>query len=98
MIYFNTRYGQHMIILEPENLEELKAGQFAHTPNKAVLIVYTPDAEWLGEQLIANADNLTPELLDYLIKKAQKRPEKRGRPYTPPMHIIKDGKMQGGKQ
>jgi hypothetical protein len=87
-----------MIILEPENLEELKAGVYAKSPNGVVLISYTPDAEWLGGQLIANAENLSPELLDSLIKKAQKRPEKRNRAYFPPMHIIKDGKMQGGKE
>ena len=63
-----------------------------------VMIVYTPDIEWLGAQLIANAENLTPKLLDSLIEESQKRPEKRNRSYFPPMHIIKDGKIQGGEQ
>jgi hypothetical protein len=97
MLYFNTIDEQHIIILEPENLEAVKAGQYAKSPNHAVMFAYTPDAEWLEEQLIANANNLTPELLDRLIKESQQRPEKRGRAYHPPMEVIKDGKVQGGE-
>jgi hypothetical protein len=97
MLYFNTRGGQHIVILEPENLEAVKAGQFAKSPNKAVLIAYTPDAGWLGEQIVANVNNLTPELLDRLIAESQQRPEKRGRAHHPMMEVIKDGKVQGGE-
>jgi hypothetical protein len=97
MLYFNTSYGQHVVILEPESLETLKTGEFVKSPNKVVLIGYTPDAEWLGEKIMENMDNLTPELLDRLISESQQRPEKRGRAYHPTMHVIKDGKVQGGK-
>jgi hypothetical protein len=95
MLYFNTINGQHIIILEPENLEAVKAGQFAHSPGKEVLFAYTPDAGWLQDQLIAHANDLTPELLDYMIKKSQQRPEKRGRAHHPMIEVIKDGKVQG---
>jgi hypothetical protein len=97
MLYFNTSNGQHIVILEPENLEALKTGQFAVSPNKAVMIAYTPDAEWLQDQLITHVHDLTPESLDYMIKKSQQRPEKRGRAHHPPIEVIKDGKVQGGE-
>jgi hypothetical protein len=41
VLYFNTSNGQHIVILEPENLEALKTGQFAVSSNKAVMIAYT---------------------------------------------------------
>lgn len=98
MLYFNTRDGQHIIVLEPENLEAVRDGKFAKSPNRAVLIAYTPDAEWLGDQLVANAENLTPEILDRLIKESQQRPEKRGRAHHPEVQVIKDGKMVQGHE
>jgi hypothetical protein len=94
MFYFSTRDGQHIVILEPENLEAVKAGKFAKSPNRAVLVAYTPDAEWLGEQIMMNADKLDPETLDRLIKESQQRPEKRGRAHHPPLEVIKDGKVR----
>lgn len=95
MLYFNTTDGQHIVILEPENLENISLGLYAKSPNKAVLITYTPDAAWLQDQLIANADKLDPETLDRLIKESQQRPEKRGRAHHPIYEVIKDGKVQG---
>lgn len=94
MLYFNTRGGQHIVVLEPGHFELLKAGETVFTPNKAVMLCYTPDSVWLGEQLIINADRLTPELIDRLIAESQKRPEKLHARDFPTMQVIKDGKVQ----
>jgi hypothetical protein len=93
MLYFTTREGQHILVLEPEHFKFLKDGEFLKSPDKAVLLAYSPDAEWLGEQMIANAENLTPALISKLIAESQKRPEKKNIPYHPAVHVIKDGKF-----
>jgi len=95
VLYFGTKDGQHIVVLEPENMEALKSGLFAKTPNKSVLIAYTPDSAWLGEQIMMNADKLDPETLERLILESQRRPEKRGRAQHPMLEVIKDGKVQG---
>lgn len=86
-----------MVILEPENVEKILQGHYAVTQNKLIAITYTNDAMWLQDQLIANMNNLTPEILDRIIAESQKRPKKTGRPTHPPIQVIKDGKVQGGE-
>lgn len=97
MLYFTTRDGTHMVILEPRHWELLKAGETVFTPDKQVFISYTPDSEWLGEQLIKYAEQLTPGIFDRLLVESQKRPEKGPGPDFPTIHVIKDGKVQGGE-
>lgn len=92
MLYFTTKEGQHIVILEPENIEAIKAKKYAITADNNIAIAYTPDAEWLTEQLVANASNLDPTKLDQLIKESQTRPENQRRAVHPTLHIIKDGK------
>jgi hypothetical protein len=85
MIYL--RIGkQHVVILEPENLERVKTKPCI-TPNASVMICYTPDALWLGDQIVVSMDEMTPDKLDSLIKESQDRPEVRNRPYHPPLDV-----------
>lgn len=97
MIYLNNAGGQHFVILEPGNLDALKAGKFARTPNNAVIMAYTPDLEWLQEQLIGRVDSLNPEVLEHLLEEGKSRPEKRDRPDFPTYQFLKDGQSQIGK-
>jgi hypothetical protein len=71
-----------IIILETANLEELKKGRPAVSPDKSVLIAWTPDPTWLAEE-IAKTDG-DGEVIAKLIDQAAKRPEKPLRPYHPP--------------
>jgi hypothetical protein len=86
LIYLKSSDGQHIVILEPGNLEALKAGRFERAGDGAVLVGYTPDAVWLGEQIFANIDALDPATLQRLITESQKRPEVKERPYHPTFH------------
>jgi hypothetical protein len=87
VIYLRTGNNQHVVILEPGNLEAIKGGAKASTPNHAVFVAYTPDAVWLGEQITANFDDLTPAVLDRLIKESQARSEVHERPYHPRLDL-----------
>jgi hypothetical protein len=87
MIYLKLVDGRHIVILEPGNLRELeRGGNPAVSPDKEVMVAYTPDVEWLNEKLMeCRAElNQSPELLDDLLKQSQKRPRVEERPYRPP--------------
>jgi hypothetical protein len=81
MIYM-TGENIKIIILESGNLEELRKGLPATTPDKAVLIAWTPDPVWLSDKL-ADCDG-DGETIAKLIGEAATRPEKpTPRPYHP---------------
>ena len=82
MIYMQGE-GVKIIILETANLEEIKKGRPAHTPDKSVLIAWTPDPVWLADK-IADSDGDGPTI-GRLIDEASKRPQKPARP-THQMH------------
>jgi hypothetical protein len=92
VIYLSTG-DQHVVILEPGNIEAIKAGGMDITSNKAVLVAYTPDAVWLGEQITANFDNLSPATLVRLIRESQARPEVNERPHHPKFYLQRDKKV-----
>jgi len=78
MIYMQGD-GVKIIILETANLEEIKKGRPAHTPDKSVLIAWTPDPVWLADK-IADSDGDGPTIAR-LIDEASKRPQKPLRPH-----------------
>lgn len=62
-----------VIVLETANLDELKKGRPATTPDGTVQIGWTPDLGWLGAQIAASdGDGFT---IANLIVESQKRPE-----------------------
>lgn len=78
--------GVKIIILESGNLDELRKGRPAHTPDKSVLIAWTPDPVWLADKIMDVKDGDANEIVR-LIDEASKRPEKSTRPYHKPYEV-----------
>lgn len=81
MLYLRTADGHlRIVVLETAQLDELKKGRPAKTPDGSVLIAWTPDPVWLADRVLdSNGD---AELIAKAIDEASKRPEKPpGRPY-----------------
>jgi len=94
MIYM-TADKLHVVVLETGNLEKLKQGKPATTPDGEVLICWTPDPVWLADKII-DADGDAAKIVE-LITEAVKRPEKpsdrpRHKPYIQYSFGDKDGK------
>jgi hypothetical protein len=83
MIYMKTTDGLHLVILESGNLERLKKGLPAVTPNGEVMIAWTPDPVWLADKICDTKGD--GKDIAKLISEAAKRPEKPSkRPYHEP--------------
>jgi hypothetical protein len=87
MIYMSGD-GIKIIILESGNLEELRKGRPATTPDKAVLIAWTPDPVWLADKLADCAGD--GETIAKLIAESATRPEK---PTPRPYHKLHETKF-----
>lgn len=83
MLYM-TGSDTTIIVLESANLDELRKGRPAKTPDGKVLIAWTPDPVWLAEQ-IANSGG-DGALIGRLIDEAALRPEK-PKPGHHPTHV-----------
>lgn len=80
MLYMKTEDGNlHIVVLETGNLEELKKGRPAKTPDGSVLIAWTPDPVWLADKIMDSQGD--PKKIAQLIDEAAKRPQKPMRPY-----------------
>lgn len=82
MLYM-TAGDKKIIVLETGNLEELKKGRPAMTPDGSVVIAWTPDPVWLADKLMDSAGD--GETVARLIEEAMKRPQK---PMTRPKHPV----------
>jgi hypothetical protein len=83
MIYLKIGNGT-LIILEPGNIERLKEGRLAVTPDRSISIAYAPDHVWLQEQIFKiGANKLTPADLTRLLEEGLSRPEVINRPFHP---------------
>lgn len=91
MIYMKSADGElRIVILETANLEEIKKGRPAKTPDGSVLIAWTADPVWLADKIL-DTDGDTAAI-GKLIDEGAKRPEKPGpRPKHKP-HDHKFGK------
>lgn len=74
MIYMTGDGGVKIIILESQNLDEMRKGRPAKTPDGTVLIAWTPDPVWLADKLMESDGD--PIAIGKLIDEAGKRPEK----------------------
>lgn len=82
MLYMTDKAGTlKIVILETANLEELRKGRPAKTPDGSVLIAWTPDPVWLADK-VADSGGDGPAIAK-LIDEAAKRPEK---PIPRPYH------------
>ena len=96
MIYIPGGDGTRaLIILEPANIDWIKDGKVAVSPDQQVGVMYSPDTHWLGQQLLTamKAGILNPAVLDDLVKESQARPEVWYRDPHPMRHIVKDGQV-----
>lgn len=73
MLYLNGD-NLKIIILESANLEELKKGRPAKTPDGSVLIAWTADPVWLADKIMDTGGDAVA--IGKLIDEASKRPEK----------------------
>jgi hypothetical protein len=78
MIYM-TAGDVKIIVLETANLEEIKKGRPAKTPDGSVLIAWTPDMVWLADKIMDTGGD--GAAIGRLIDEAAKRPQKPSRPH-----------------
>lgn len=85
MLYLKSADGQlSIVVLETANLEEIKKGRPAKTPDGSVLIAWTPDPVWLADRIMdAMESGGDAVAIGKLIDEASKRPQKPARPYHP---------------
>lgn len=75
MLYLSdSETGLKIIVLESANLDELRKGRPAHSPDKSVLIAWTPDPVWLADKIMDSGGDA--KRIAELIDEAAKRPEK----------------------
>lgn len=84
MLYLSDKTGAlKIIVLESANLDELRKGRPAKSPDGSVLIAWTPDPVWLADKVMDSGGDA--RAIARLIDEAAKRPEKpRGRPHHEP--------------
>jgi hypothetical protein len=97
-----TKAGQHIVVLEPGNIELLQKGQPVITEGKQVMIVYTPDIMWLQKQFVEHVKSqeggktFEPAMLNEMLAKGMKRPVvmRMETENTPaPINVIKDDEV-----
>ena len=85
MIYMQSKDGQHVIILEPANLDHLRVGGIVKTPDAkhSVCLAFSPDIVWTSQRLkhLVEGEGIDVEGLERLLTESQHRPEVRERPY-----------------
>lgn len=80
-----------IVVLESANLEEIKKGRPAKTPDGKVVICWTPDPVWLADKIAdSDGDGAT---IAKLIDEAAKRPQKPARPHHK-LHEQKIGRLR----
>lgn len=92
MIYIKTIDNKHLLILEPDNLDRLKKEPLS-TPNGDVTVAFTPDINWVSEQLIGiqSVRVITPDDIEDVLKRGSIRQEVRNKIYHPEIKLPLDG-------
>lgn len=93
MLYLTTTDGRKVIVLESANLDELKKGRPAHTPDASVVIAWTPDPVWLADKIMEAVSEGNDDQIGRLIDEAAKRPQKGPRPHHAP-HQFRAGQIR----
>ena len=79
MIYLKSADGGvRIVILEARNLDDIRAGRPARTPDGSVLIAYTPDPVWLADRIMdcdGDAAKIAA-LIDEAAERTQKDPDR----------------------
>lgn len=75
MLYLQSADGAvKIVILEAANMDKIRSGQPAKTPDGSVLIAFTPDPVWLADKLMDTDGDAAD--IGRLIDEASKRPQK----------------------
>jgi hypothetical protein len=83
MLYLSGDGGRvKIIVLESANLDELRKGRPAKTPDGSVLIAWTPDPAWLMDRIAASRGDA--QAIAEAIDEAARRTEVPLRPYHAP--------------
>jgi hypothetical protein len=92
MLYLKSADGAtKIIVLESANLDELRKGRPARTPDGSVLIAWTPDPVWLADKLMDATGDAAA--VGRLIDEAAGRAEKPG---PRPPHKTHEHRFAGG--
>jgi len=77
MLYLSSADGAlKIVVLESANLDELRRGRPAKSPDGSVLVAWTADPVWLADKLMDSGGDAS--VIASLIDEAAKRPEKPG--------------------
>lgn len=88
MIYLRgTKDGKptSIVILETENLDLLKLGKPAVTPDKSIVLCWTPDAVWLSEKIKESNGDIS-KIIE-AIEESRKLSNRPRGPYYPAEYI-----------
>lgn len=77
MIYLQGD-GIKIVILETGNLEEIKKGRPAVSPDGSVIVAWTPDPVWLADKIVGTHGDAIK--IGQLMAESAKRPQKPPRP------------------
>jgi hypothetical protein len=79
MLYMTAADGKlAIVVLETANLEEIKKGRPAKSPDGRVLIAWTPDPVWLADKIMDTDGDAAA--IARLIDEAARRPQRDRRP------------------
>jgi hypothetical protein len=93
VIYLKTFNGRSLLILEQANIDAIRRGMIAASPDGELSIAFTPDADWLASaiQAAAQARMLDSDVLSNLHSESMKRETVTSRPRHPMVPIIANG-------
>jgi hypothetical protein len=80
MILLKTDSGLQIFVLEPDNIDDLKAGGAQMSPFGDTIIAYSPDIKWTLDQLTEMLKTCAApdaELITFILTEGAKRPEVR---------------------
>jgi hypothetical protein len=79
VIYIITDDQHIVMVVGPNNLAKMKAGFPMISPDGVILVAYTPDVQWTGEQIKAmiavSSGKFDPQIVDFILKEGLRRPE-----------------------
>jgi hypothetical protein len=82
MLFMQMRDGSSILIVEPYNVENLVKGRPMISPDRKIMVVYTPDLQWTQEQVAKMLEKIevypptfAAEDLDEILKEGLTRPK-----------------------
>lgn len=96
MLYMITEKGLKVLVVNSQNLEKLKEGRPLMTMDGSVFVAWTPDLQWVADQVQEYAKTCEGALpLGSIIEASLSRPEK---PFTPTKNRVHEFLSKDGGQ